>query len=112
MTFGSAEAPPVLYYLPGTSGWEDAANNTGLQAVLWNPVIQPGTLGFGPIDSGYYFNVTGTPNIPVEVDSCTDLAVGDWASLLTTILNGDGSLDFTDSSYTNSPARYYRISGP
>lgn len=110
-TFENDWYPPTLYYLSGTTGWEDAANNTGLSTVLWNPVIQSGALGFGPIGEGFYFNVSGTADIPIEVDACTDLAKGDWSPLLTTTLS-DGSLDFTDTAQTNYPARFYRISGP
>jgi hypothetical protein len=67
--------------------------------------------GLCSTDSGFYFNITGTPDIPIEVDAGTNLTDGDWTPLLTTSLT-DGSLDFLDASYSNFPSRFYRNSGP
>jgi hypothetical protein len=109
-TFDSAWGA-VFYYLPETAGWADASANTGLSAQLWNPTIQAGAQGFGPIASGYYFNISGTPNIPIQVEACTNLAEECWTPLLTAPLS-NGSLDFTDESFHLFPVRFYRIVGP
>lgn len=101
----------VFYCRPGTSGWSDLSNNTGFPTVLWNPSIQAGSLGFGPIKGGYYFNIAGIPGIPIQVEASTNLTGGAWTPLLTTTLTG-GSLDFTDEAYRSYPVRFYRLVGP
>jgi hypothetical protein len=101
----------TLYYLPGTTGWEAVSSETGLPALLWNPVIQAGEFGFGPTREGFRFTVTGTPDIPIRVDACTNLSKRIWTPLLTTRLSS-GSLNFMDDGYGSYPSRFYRISGP
>jgi hypothetical protein len=101
----------IFYYRPSTTGWEDLSANTGYPARLWNPTIQAGTHGFGPHANGYYFNISGAPDIPIQVEACTNLTQACWEPLLTTTLS-NGSLDFTDASSTNFPVRFYRIIGP
>ena len=101
----------VFYYLPGSEGWADVPGLTGMSALLWNPVLQAGAQGLGPTEQGNYFNISGTPDIPIQVEACADPVAGDWTPLLTTRLT-DGSLDVLDPAYGDYPARYYRVSGP
>ena len=102
----------TLYYLPPcTTGWEAVSSATGRQALLWNPVIQAGEFGFGPTPEGFRFTVTGTPDIPIRVDTCTNLSSKIWTPLLTTRLTA-GSFNFMDDAYGSYSSRFYRISGP
>jgi hypothetical protein len=97
--------PVTLYYLPGTTGWD------GLPAVLWNPTIQTANATFGVRTAGFGFNITGTANIPIAVEACSDPANPIWTSLLTGTLT-NGSIYFSDFAWTNHPSRFYRISAP
>jgi len=79
----------------------------GCPAVLWNP--QPQNLGV--LTDGFGFTITGTINIPVVVEACTNLASATWTSLKTCTLT-NGSIYFSDPQWTNYPARLYRIRSP
>ena len=45
---------------------------TGVPAVLWNPLIQTGDGSFGVQNNQFGFNITGTANIPIVVEACTN----------------------------------------
>ena len=57
------------------------------------------------------FNVTGTVNIPIVIEACTNLANPVWTPLLTGTLT-NGLLYFSEPLQTNLSGRYYRISSP
>jgi len=97
----------TAYYLPGTTGW--STNFDGLPTVLWNPTFQAG--GFGPATNGFTFTIAGTTNIPITVESCTNLMSGVWVPMQTTNLAG-GMLSFSDPNWTNYSACFYRAVGP
>ena len=94
----------TVYYLPGAGGWSETF--AGRPAMLWNPRI---ALGVGT--NGVTLNITGTTNIPIAVEACTNLLTSFWDQLETTNLV-TGFLNFTDRASTNYPARFYRIAGP
>ena len=98
-------AAVYVYYLPGTSGWTNSFG--GATTMLWNPSVS--NLGFNGNQIG--FSITGTPNIPVEVDSCQDLANPTWVSLKVCSIT-NGSIYFGDLLWTNSLSRFYRIRSP
>jgi hypothetical protein len=97
--------------LPGTTGWGDFSAKTGFPVVLWNPLIQTGDGSFGFSNNQFGFNLTGTANIPIMVEACTDLVAGVWTPVQTLTLNS-GRFYFSDPQWTNYPARYYRINSP
>ena len=102
----------TVYYLPGTTGWGNTFSNAPfLPAVLWNPLIQTGEGSFGVQSNRFGFNITGTANIPIMVEACTNLASPVWTPLQTFTLT-NGSFYFSDPQWTNYPGRYYRISSP
>ena len=106
LNYGSTNA--TVYYLPGTSGWGatyggDYANQTA----LWNSAMEGAVVSNGQ----FGFNVTGTPNIPVVVEACTNLANPVWTPLQSMTLT-NGSVYFSDPNWTNYPARYYGIGFP
>jgi hypothetical protein len=99
----------TAYYLPGTTGWSNTF--AGLPAVLWNPLIQANGSGFGLRSNQFGFNITGTTNIPIMVEACTNLACPVWTPRQTLMLT-NGLFYFSEPIQTSSPARYYRIRSP
>ncbi|MGA2750468.1 MAG: leucine-rich repeat domain-containing protein [Verrucomicrobiota bacterium] len=107
----SGDTNATAYYLPGTTGWSSFSVNTGVSTVLWNPLIQVGGSNFGVQGNQFGFNITGTTNIPIVVEACTDLVNPVWVPLQTNALT-NGSFYFSEPLQTNSPGRFYRISSP
>jgi hypothetical protein len=101
----------TAYYLADTTGWADFAANTGIPAVLWNPSIQTGRANFGLQSNQFGFDITGTTNIPIVVEACTNLAQPVWVPLQSMTLT-NGSVHFSEPLQTNSAARFYRIAAP
>jgi hypothetical protein len=99
----------TVYYLPGTTGWSSTFG--GHTALLWNPQAQTADGGFGVQTNGFGFNITGTTNIPLVVESSTNVAGGIWVPLQTNTLTS-GSFYFSDPQWTNYPSRYYRFRAP
>jgi hypothetical protein len=77
--------------LPGTTGW--GTNFGGLSTVLWNPQAQSGSFAFRTNQFG--FPISGTSNLVVVVEACTNLLNPAWSPLQTNTLNGS-PLYFTD----------------
>jgi hypothetical protein len=98
----------TAYYLPGVFGWR--TNLDTIPALVWNPMIQTGG-SLGVSSNQFGFNITGTADIPIVVEACTNLANPVWSPLQAATL-ANGSFIFSESLQTNSPARYYRISSP
>ena len=101
----------TVYYLPGTTGWENFAQLTGLPTVLWNPQVQTSDASFGVRTNQFGFNITGTSNLVIVVEACTNLANPIWSPVGTNTLTG-GSSYFSDPQWTNYPARFYRLRSP
>jgi hypothetical protein len=99
----------TVYYLPETTGW--GSTYGGLPALLWNPQMQIADGSFGVKANGFGFNLTGTTNISLVVDACTNLAGGIWVPLQTNTLTS-GSLYFSDPQWTNYRSRFYRLRSP
>jgi hypothetical protein len=95
--------------LPGATGWSNGI--AGLTPVLWNPQAQTSDASFGVRTNKFGFNITGTTNIPIVVEACTNLANSGWMPLQTCKLT-NGSIYFSDPQWTNYPARLYRIRSP
>ncbi|MGD0261934.1 MAG: hypothetical protein ABSD29_19365, partial [Verrucomicrobiota bacterium] len=83
----------------------------GVPAVLWNPQAQTGDGSFGVRTNRFGFNITGTSNLVVVVEACTDLANPAWSPVGTNTLTG-GSSYFSDPQWTNYPARWARTPSP
>ena len=79
--------------------------------VLWNPRVQTSDASFGVRTNGFGFNITGTTNLPVVVEACTDLARPSWTSLQRCTLT-NGLIYFSDAQWTNYPSRFYHIRSP
>jgi hypothetical protein len=100
-----------LYYLPGTTGWEKFFSTLNLSGILWNPQAQTNDGSFGVQNNQFGFNITGTTNIPIVLEACTNLANSTWILLQSCTLT-NGLLYFSDPQWTNYPARFYRIQMP
>jgi hypothetical protein len=57
------------------------------------------------------FTITGTANIPLAVEACSNLGSATWTALQTCTLT-NGSIYFSDPNWGNYPARAYRIRSP
>jgi hypothetical protein len=97
----------TLYYLPGTTGWEPLLANR--PAVLWNPQVQPGSLGVRTNQFG--LNIIGSRNLVIVIEATTSLASPTWLPLQTNTLTGS-PLYFSDPQWTNYPSRFYRVTWP
>ena len=104
-----ASSSAIVYYLPGTTGW--GATFAGRPTRLWNPLMQTSGPGFGVGPAGFGFNITGTADIPIVVEACTNLAYATWVPLQSLNLT-NGAFYFSDPNWTNYPARSYRIRSP
>jgi hypothetical protein len=101
----------TAYYLPGTTGWAEFSANADIPAVLWNPLTQASGASFGVRNNQFGFNITGTTNIPIVVEACTNLAQPVWAPLRSMTLT-NGLVYFSEPVRTNNGGRFYRISAP
>jgi hypothetical protein len=104
-----ADENATVYYSPGTTGW--GSPFAGLPAVLWNPMIQAGGKNFGLKNNQFGFNITGTANIPVVVEACTNLANPVWLPLQTVSLT-NGLYHFSEPFQPGAPGRFYRVAFP
>ena len=98
----------TVYYLPRTAGWSNSL--VFGSAVLWNPLAQTGDGSFGVQTNRFSFSITGTTNIPIVVEACTNLG-GAWVPLQSVSLT-NGSFYFSDPQWTNYPGRFYRLRSP
>ena len=99
----------TVYYLPGTTGW--ASTFGGHPTVLWNPQVQTSGVNFGVRTNGFGFTITGSSNLVIAVEACTNLANALWSAVGTNTLTG-GSSYFSDPQWTNYPGRFYRLRSP
>jgi hypothetical protein len=114
--FGSPipQSHPVVYYLPGTQGW--GATFGGCLTVLWNPQAQTSGTSFGVRTNRFGFNITGSSNLVIVVEACTNFANPVWTPISTNTLNKfigtNGTSYFSDPQWTNYPGRFYRLRSP
>ena len=99
----------TVYYLPGTTNWGPLF--AGLPAMLWNAQVQSSGAGFGVRTNHFGFIITGTSNLMVVVEACTNLANPLWFPVGTNTLAA-GSSYFSDLRWTNYPRRFYRLRPP
>ena len=98
----------TVYYMPKTIGW--GLTFDGLPTVLWNPQAQKDA-SFGVQNNQFGFNITGSSNLVIVVEACTNLVSPSWSSVGTNTLIGSSSY-FSDPVWTNYPARFYRFRSP
>jgi hypothetical protein len=102
--------PLTVYYLPGTTGWTSTLG--GMPTELWNPQAQT----FGVQTNRFGFNITGSSNLVIVVESCTNLTIPIWTPIgtntLNTFIDTNGTSYFCDPQWTNYPRRFYRLRSP
>ncbi|MGO9610383.1 MAG: leucine-rich repeat protein, partial [Verrucomicrobiia bacterium] len=101
--------PATVYYPSGTTGWGETFG--GRPTVLWNPQVQTIGARFGAQSNQFGFTISGSSNLVVVVEACTNLVNPAWVPVGTTTLTG-GSSYFSDAQWTNYPARFYRLGPP
>ena len=69
----------TVYYLPGTTGWDTFFADG--KTALWNPQAQSRGPDFGVRTNRFGFVITGTTNIPIVIEACTNPAGGNWTPL-------------------------------
>jgi hypothetical protein len=79
--------------------------------VFWNPQVQTGDASFGARTNCFGFTITGSSNLIIVVEACTNLAHPVWSPVGTNTLTG-GSSYFSDPQWTNYPSRFYRLRSP
>jgi hypothetical protein len=79
--------------------------------VLWNPRMQTRNPRFGGQNNQFGINITGTADIPIVLEACSNLATANWTVLQACTLT-NGSIYFSEPDWTNYPARFYRIRSP
>jgi len=76
-------------------------------AFLWNPTFNDVVFAA----DGFHCVVIGTTNIPIVVETCTDLRTGHWVPMETNTLTG-GVLDFHDPRLAATGVCFYRLAAP
>ena len=111
---GDSATNATIYYLPGTMGW--STTFVGLPTKLWNPQVQTMSATFGVQNNQFGFNITGTSNLVIVVESCTNVASPVWLPLSTntlkTFIGTNGTSYFSDPQWANYPGRFYRLRSP
>jgi hypothetical protein len=105
----------TIYYRPDTTGWGStygsAGGFSGAPTALWNPVIETGDGSFGVNNGQFGFDIKGTPDIPIVIQACTDLANPVWTNAQACTLT-NGLIYFSDPAWASSPTRYYTLAFP
>ena len=106
------DAPNLtIYYLPGTTGWDDFSNQTPYPIAPWLPQMQTTGSSFGAPTNQFGFTINWASGQTVVVEACTNLANPVWQPVQTNTLT-TGTANFSDPQWTNYPARFYRLRSP
>jgi hypothetical protein len=79
--------------------------------MLWDMQVQTSNTSFGVRTNQFGFTITGTSNLVIVVEACTNLVNPARSVVGTNTLTG-GSSYFSDPQWTNHPARFYRLRSP
>jgi len=112
--FGSSGYPITAYYLPGTTGWSTTIG-FDVPTVLWNPQAQTGDTSFGVRTNQFGFNITGSSNLVIVVEACTNLLIPSGRPLnqyAKHFRRHQRHFLFSDAEWTNHPNRFYRFRSP
>lgn len=99
----------LVFYVPGATNW--GATFGGAPARFWNPKFECDAAGFGKRGNGFQLTISGTPDIPIVMETCTNLAGNVWTALHCTNLTA-GCLCVTHSNCASQRTLYYRIRAP
>jgi hypothetical protein len=99
----------LAWYLPGTSGWNSTFAD--IPALPWNPTVQTAEPTFGVKSNQFGFRITASTNLFLVIEAATNLSSPGWQPLQTCTLT-NGSLYFSDPTWTNFNRRFYRFRAP
>ncbi|MDB6039298.1 MAG: Chitin binding protein [Verrucomicrobiales bacterium] len=99
----------TLYYLPGTTGWEDTLADR--PTAVWNPQALASDGSLGVRGGQFGFTITWASDKVIVVEACTNLINPVWNPVGTNTFIG-GSSYFSDPEWTNYPMRVYRLRSP
>lgn len=108
---GAGDLGVFAYYLPGTTGWEEFLDTTGIAGVLWDPQVQTTGGGFGVRANQFGFKIVGGDGLTLVVEATAGLTSPAWAPVFTNTLVG-GSSAFRDPRWMQYPRRFYRLRPP
>ena len=100
---------PTIYYLPGTTGW--GPTFAGRPTILWNPHLVIGHATSGVRTNQFGCSVTGTSNLVVVIETCTNLLNPAWSPFQTDTL-ASGPFYFSDPQWARYASRFYRVRMP
>jgi hypothetical protein len=106
ITINNAQLGDGGVYVGTVTNSAGAASTT--DAMLTVVQMQTVSSGFSP-DGTFQLTVSGAPGPGYAVDGSTNLI--DWFNIAL-LTNVDGTIQFTDSSSTNYPQLFYRVSAP
>jgi hypothetical protein len=79
--------------------------------LLTAPIITSADSSFGVQGNSFGFNLSGTTNSLVVIETCTNLANPVWSPVATNTFVG-GNAAFRDSQWASFPNRFYRLRTP
>jgi hypothetical protein len=100
----------TVYYLPGTTGW--SGTYAGRPAALWLPSVNTEPTTFGIHSNQFGFTINWANGMTTIIEACNSLSDPDWFPVSTNIVSMHGTAQFSDFSWTNHPARFYRVRWP
>ena len=103
------QAYPTIYYVPGTVGWGTTFG--GRPTGPWYPPPRIAIVNVGVQLNEFGFIITGTSNLVVVAEACTNCVKPLWEPVLTNTLT-DGLACLGDSQWATRPARFYRLRSP
>jgi hypothetical protein len=101
--------PYATFTFIANDGEADSAPATLTVSLIPAPVIDMSSLAVGT-NGGLSFNFSGLPNASYRVWASTDLAT--WSMLGPATPLPLGGFSFADTSATNGPRRFYRVTSP
>ncbi len=104
--FEDALASPVIYYLPGASGW--GPTFAGYPTALWLPRITTNDEAFGVRSNQFGFNIDWASGQTVVIEASAGGSNPIWLPISTNKLINSTSC-FADPGWTNHPTRFYRL---
>jgi hypothetical protein len=111
---GTTYNPGILDYNTAYCWQINARNAAGVTTGdVWTFTTLPAEMqnaGFGGANC-FGFTITGSSNLVIVVEACTNLANPIWSPLGTNSLTG-GSYYFSDPQWTNYSAHFYRFRSP
>lgn len=104
--FEDAFASPVIYHLPGASGW--GPTFAGCPTAVWLPRITTNDEAFGVRSNQFGFNIDWASGQTVVIEASAGGSNPIWLPISTNKLVSS-TFYFADPGWTNHPTRFYRL---